>query len=391
MDVETILPRDVFVGQDFYVPAFRILVGNRELRAENHDILSVTYSDSLTSVDSFNVVVSNWDAEKRTFKYSDASTFDPGQTVEVWMGYHRNGQDERRRMLVGDITTLAPSFPTGGGPTLAVGGLNVLHRFRTKQVTKAFLGKKDTDIARELVKDIAAEVRKTAPQLDLQLDPDDASRNAGREAEIPYLVMSNQYPIVFLMERARRIGYELSIDETPRGERRQVTFHFRPTSDVARATYVLEWGKSLVSFQPTLQTANQVSQVTVRGWDPKAKKEIVETASRSDLAGEGIVNPDDLGFSDPVVGQRQEVIADQPIQSREEAKLFAKKALRQIAQDLVEARGRTIGLPDLRAGGKIQVGSLGRRFSGIYLVTATTHTLGDGGYTTDFTARKEKG
>ena len=62
----------------------------------------------------------------------------------------------------------------------------------------------------------------------------------------------------------------------------------------------------------------------------------------------------------------------------------------------MEGRGRTIGLPDLRAGVKVQIKGLGRRFSGsddqpiVYLVTSTTHAFGGNGYTTDFTARMEK-
>ncbi len=63
---------------------------------------------------------------------------------------------------------------------------------------------------------------------------------------------------------------------------------------------------------------------------------------------------------------------------------------------IVEGKGKTVGLPDLRAGVKIQIKGLGERFSGtdakpnVYLVTSTTHSLGAGGYTTDFTARMEK-
>ena len=48
-----------------------------------------------------------------------------------------------------------------------------------------------------------------------------------------------------------------------------------------------------------------------------------------------------------------------------------------------------MGLPDLRAGQKVRITKLGTRFSGTYFVIKTTHTLGDGGYTTKFTARRE--
>ena len=37
----------------------------------------------------------------------------------------------------------------------------------------------------------------------------------------------------------------------------------------------------------------------------------------------------------------------------------------------------------------MQIGGLGSRFSGTYFVTDTTHTIGAGGYTTRFSARRE--
>jgi phage protein D len=393
MEAAPILPLEVFVGEDFYVPSFRILLRGEE-KIENRDVLSVTYTDNLDEIDSFSMTVNDWDAETLKPKYSDTSTFNPWNDIEVWMGYYNGGQAQLRRMLIGEITTFSPNFPSSGGPTLTVGGLNLFHRFRAKQITRPFLQKKDSEIAQALVGEIAREINSTpknGPKIELRIDPQDMKTNLKDEHEqvIPYLLVNNQYPIRFLMERARRIGYELTLEELPKEKERTVTFHFRPTSEVKRKTYVLEWGKSLISFQPTLQIANQVSEVTVRGWDPSGKKKFEEKATRAEIAGE-IVSLAELGVSDASLTQKREITVDKPIQTKAEAKELALKTLRQIAQETVTARAKTIGLPDLRAGTKVEIRNLGKRFSGIYLVTGTTHTLGDGGYTTDFTARMEK-
>jgi phage protein D len=394
MTTAAALPVNVYEDQDFYVPAFVVKVQNQELqRAVMNDILSVTYTDSLANVDSFDMVVNNWDAGARTFdasafKYSDKDTFNPWKDVEVQMGYYRGGKSELRTMLVGEITTLTPNFPQSGAPTINVRGLNLLHRFRTKQETKPFFMKKDSEIAKEIVDSIAAEIRKKSPQLKLRLDPEDFARNVKREEKIPYLLMNNQFPIRFLMERARDLGYELTVEEAPGGDGRDVTLHFRPSSDVKRNTYVLEWGKSLISFQPTLQVANQVAELTVRGWSPQTKKAIKVTVKRDQIPG--IVTPGELGVTEPDLAKKLEIVVDRPVQNEAEAKLLATNRLRQIGEVLVEAKGKTIGVPDLRSGSKVEIRGLGTRFSGTYLVTSTTHTIGDGGYTTDFTGRMEK-
>jgi phage protein D len=400
MPAPATIPLEIFRGRDFYVPAFRVRVGTGDLRDLPEvmpDIQSVTYTDSLSEIDSVEITVNNWNPDTRKFKYSDEDTFSPGKEIEVFMGYFQSGQDQRRLMLTGDIKTMTPTFPSSGGPTLSVTGLNLLDRFRLQQVTKQFLGKQDTEVARALIKEIRDQVKSSLPNIDLELDETEAQRNLKYEKPIPSLAMDNQYPIMFLLERARRIGYELTITEgTPTSDnKRRLIVHFRPPNYVIRPTYILEWGVSLISFQPSLQTARQVSEVTVRGWNPQEKTEFSETATRDDLRDEKIVNPTDLKVSERNAAQKKEIVADRPIQTKAEAKELAKKTLRQIAQGLVEGKGKTIGLPDLRAGVKLQIRGLGDRFSGTqdkpfsYFVTGTTHTIGDGGYTTDFTARME--
>jgi phage protein D len=366
-----------------------------------NDIMSVTYTDDLDNIDSFELTVNNWDPgahrnepepwrQSGNFKYSDKDTYNPGKDVEVWMGYVRNGRKDLRRMLTGEITTLRPNFPSSGPPTLGVGGLNLLHRFRDKQETRKFLNQTDTEIAQAIVDDIVKELKKKSSRLKLRLDAYGFS-NQIRYRHIP---MHNQFPIVFLRERARALGYELIIEEIPKETERAVTLRFTPTRTINRKTYVLGWGATLNSFQPTLQMANQVAELTVRGWNPQTKQEIKYVAKREDL--KDIVPPRDLGLSEPEASKKQEMVVDHPIQDQAEAKAYAEDRLRQICQTIVVAKGKTVGLPDLRAGVKIQIKGLGARFSGtekkpfIYLVTSTTHTIGDGGYTTDFTARMEQ-
>jgi phage protein D len=399
MPAGDLLPLDVYVGQDFYVPAFRLMIRGQDAEVQNNDVMSVTYEDSLDKIDSFNLTVMNWDPEARTFKYSDAHTFDPGQEVQLFMGYYLNGNDNLQSMLIGRITTLSPNFPASGGPTLTVTGLNLFDRFRTAQMTQPFIKSTDTQIAQVLVQKITQDLNKDAsvmPKIQLQIDPNDVTNNKSTEVPIDYLLINNQYPIVFLMERARRIGYELTLEDISSGI---VTFGYGPTSAVKDPTYVLEWGKTLISLQPNLQMTNQVSQVTVKGWNPSGKTKFEATITRAQLAAKspGIVNPSDLGVNDPGMDQKQEIVVDRPIQSQAEANDLAQNTLLQIGQTLVEAKGKTIGLPDLRAGVKVQIKGLGARFSGppggtpfSYLVTSTTHTIGESGYTTDFTARMEQ-
>jgi phage protein D len=89
-------------------------------------------------------------------------------------------------------------------------------------------------------------------------------------------------------------------------------------------------------------------------------------------------------------GSRREIITDQPVRSQREAEDRARRILRELHKGMVEASAETIGLPDLRAGRKVQIDGVGDRFSGQYYITESMHTINDGGYKTTFKARREE-
>ena len=98
----------IYKGQDFYVPYFQVkLNGKAQSQDVMHDVLEVTYKDDIKEVDSFEININNWDAEKRTFKYTDQALFDPGKELELWMGYY--GEERQRLMIKGKIRSASVS------------------------------------------------------------------------------------------------------------------------------------------------------------------------------------------------------------------------------------------------------------------------------------------
>jgi hypothetical protein len=403
----TTILQNIYKGQDFYAPAYKVRVRGKELMQVESDVLSVIYTEpdnrkkkkNEKEMDSFDLTVNNWDPDgkgpgggKGWFKYSDQDTFNPWQDVELFMGYYRSGNDELARMLVGEIVRMTPSFTESGPSTMTVHCVNLLQRFRTTQVVKNYFQRKDSWIARDLVETVAKDVRKVVPALDLQVDAEEISRNLANEKEIQHLTVQRQPAINFLLDRSREIGYDLwlELDEDPKSSRRVVTFHYAPSKYVQKATYIVEWGKSLISFQPSFGTANLPDQVIVRYWNPVLKKKFEGKATRADLQQENVVDPaTDMKIQTGPLSKKTEIVTNQVVQSDDEARNAAKQRFKELAQNLIEGKGKTVGLPDLRAGRKIRIKGLGR-YGGLYNVNSTTHSIGDGGYTTEFSASMEK-
>ncbi len=380
-------------GEDFFVPYFEVELAGSDLPdSVIRDVQQVTYRDSVADagpqqggggergdqIDSFELTLNNWDAEAQTFKYEPPSQpeydglFAPGKELWLRMGYFNN----LRLMLKGQITTVEPNFTESGPATLAVRGLNALHKFRKRQHTWTWPDKeKDSNIARQI-----GEQRddRNRPGLGMRVEIDPEAL-AAEPAE--FVFMKSQYDIMFLLERARRRGYALHLNQDEEGE----YLYFGPSNHVRQVTYELEWGRSLSSFRPTLTTANQAGKVTVRGWDRTSHSAFEETAA---IPGDSTLNNDQVEVARDVQ-EREEVITNRPVRDPAEAKRLAKDILASFRRDLVRGSGVTVGLPDLRAGNRVVIRGLGARFSGSYFVTSSTHTIGLSGYKTSFECRRE--
>jgi len=391
--------------ETFYVPTVELVVRGRPLGAEViHDLIQVTYKDSVNEIDTFNIEINNWDADHQTFKFAPSlqtanenftGIFDPGTEIELWMGYQN--QSNMRRMMVGIITALEPSFTESNAPTLTVSGLNEIQQLRGEQHTYSWTGKTDTQIAVDLG---SRAVKSGQPGLGIQVETNPASNESPEE----FVFMNNQYDIVFLLERARRHGYEVYLYEDDiTGEKK---LYFGLSQSAANApVYRLEWGRSLINFQPRLSTAKQVNQVTVRGWDRTANSKIEVNYTLDQLwkdAGKSQAEIARLSQIAKGYQGRTEVVTKPPVRTTAEAKQLARATLEDQSKRLIEATGSTVGLPDLRSGCSLEIIGFGIRtnsqgqltgtssdFDGEYYVTDTTHTIGGGGYRTNFSARRE--
>jgi uncharacterized protein len=403
-----------YKDRDFYVPAYEIKINRQDLPSfVARDVMEVRYTDDVEKIDTFEITVNNWDAEKLDFKYTGSTKgknterstfFDPGQEIEIWMGYFNPTPDNptpQRMMLVGIITSLTPNFPASGSPTLKVSGQNILRDFMAKQETHDYVKQGDY---KNRDSDIAEKIGKRS-KLRYNNKPVPIVINCGaryRETPNEHISQKNQYDILFLMQLARRNSYDLVFVTKDEDNRlRNSTgcpdklpdppfLYFGPSTNLIRVSYLLEWGKSLIDFQPSLKTTKQVAEVTVQGWNVLTKKPIKVTVKRSELDTRPQKDPQRMKKLEEGFKEKREVVVDKPFRDEKEAKQYARSLLTENSKNMVTGRGSTVGLPDLRAGSFIQIQGLGLTFDGRYFVKSTTHTINASGYITTFDARLEE-
>ncbi len=382
-------------GEDFYVPHFQVKVAGRDLGADViWDVMQVSYQDRDGDLDSVTLTVNNWDAKLMKPKYYPSSTsqndgvFDPGQNFQVIMGYQGKTKNDRV-MMSGEITAISPSFSESGSLTLSVVAQSSLAKYKKKQHTWSWNDKspgvpspegwRDSEVVKQICE---SDVTDNKPGLGVIFDGDPSY--ADHETPQPYIAMNNQYDILFLLERARRNSYALFISGVDPSTGKDI-LSFRPSEQIRKVSYELAWGTSLIDFRPTLSTSNQVGKVTVHARDRKTGD-----ITASVLFKEIGINADLQKIADLIEG-REEVITDKPVRSMGEAKDHARNTMRNQLNEMVKATGSTVGLPDLRAGCQVVIKNIGPVFGGTYFIEETTHTIGDAGYRTSFTAHRVSG
>jgi phage protein D/phage baseplate assembly protein gpV len=279
--------------------------------------------------------------------------FKPGTMVTIYFrppAEERNTNPTKIKVIEGEITSLEPVFGGESRTVITVYGYDLSHRMNRVRKTQTFLNQSDSDI-----------VRKLAAEAGLQ------AQVTGTSPVYPYIIQSNQTNWEFAMERAQRIGYRLHADGR--------VLRFEPPPPAPPETEV-RWGIDITEFRARLSTVEQLSQVTVYGWDPKTKRTIIGQATtpsntpriRKDNGAVGGARAKQAHGS-----EGKQVVVGLPVYNQQEAQNVAQAILDRSASGFVEAEGMLGPFPSVRAGTIVNVTGVGSRFSGKYLVTRALH------------------
>jgi Bacteriophage probable baseplate hub protein len=342
------------------VPTFAIMVNGTALPlpATAH-VASLSIAQDLDMPAMFAFQLTGSDDQKQNVPWVDDTLFSIGNAVEIKLGYG----DKVDSVMKGEIVGIEPSYHVSRLPDLQVRGFDRLHRLARGRKSKTFADQKDSDIASQI-----------ASGAGLTSDAEDSA------VTLKHVYQHNQTDLDFLIQRARRIGFEVSVDDT--------TLKFKKRANGESAVMTLSQGDGLLEFRARLSSAGQVTDVFVRGWSVQDKKEVVGHASASDAASMGgqQTGPDAVQSS---FGTVERLIASEPIETQPEADQVAKAKLEELALGYITGEGRCQGRTDMRTGQVIELKDIGTRFSGSYYVTGVEHRYTKrNGYVTHFRARR---
>src|SRR5262245_1846630 len=322
--------------------------------------------DRLAMPDMFTVIFRDQDRDLLS-----KANLEIGKSIEI--SATSQSDDAEAVLIKGEVTSVEADYDTLGARAI-VRGYDKSHRLTAGRKTKTFENVKLSDVAKQSASDAG-----------LGTDGDET------DGTIPHGFQVNRSDLDFLYAIALRAGFDCRVDGDDLLFKKPVESADAPDegepTDAGGTTLV--WGVNLVEFRARMSAVAQVSEVELRGWDPKAKEAVIgkgtPSASNADLA----VGPTDL--ADKVGGQTM-VVVDHPVSTQADADVLATARANQVGSAAFEATAVAVGDPKLKAGTAVSISGVDPALSGKWTISGSRHEFQNGAYHTalEFTGRQDR-
>jgi phage protein D/phage baseplate assembly protein gpV len=294
-----------------------------------------------------------------------------GKAIEI--SATSQSDDAESVLIKGEVTSIEADYDTLGARAI-VRGYDKSHRLTAGRKTKTYENVKLSDVAQQIASDAG-----------LSTDVDET------DGTVPHVFQVNQSDMDFLYSLAARAGFDCRVDGDTLLFKKPIESADAPDegepSDAGGTTLV--WGVNLVEFRARMSAVAQVSEVQLRGWDPKAKEAVIGKGTPSASNADLDLSPSDL--ADKVGGQTM-VVVDHPVSNQADADVLATVRANQVGSAAFEATAVAIGDPKLKAGTPVSVSGVDPALSGKWVVSGSRHEFTNGVYHTalEFTGRQDR-
>lgn len=292
---------------------------------------------------------------------ADSDLLAEGVKVKISIG---SNKDELVELCSGEITSLKSSFLDSGENTLIVKGFNQMHRLVKAKKTCAYAEMTDKEIIEQIAGDAG-----------LEKDIEEVG------SQHLFTVQKDQTDYDYIKAMAKKYDCKVWVEDVDD----QITFCFKKLADTSEEDIVLEWGKTLLEFNPVLDSNSLLTEVEVRGWDNEKLEKVVSSKTVDDI--ETKIGGETLGGSivSEKFGDHKLVIVDDTIIDTDGADTLALDVLTNNSFNYIKATGRCDGHNKIRAGIVMDINAVGGRFTGSYYVNSVKHVFTvEQGYNTFF-------
>jgi phage protein D len=351
-------------GGDSHDPIYRArptlrFAGEPDPRASEL-VQSMLMSEAEGGLRALELGLSNWASTRdggAELAFGADSPLRLGAEIEVYGGE----VDQPRELFRGHVTGLEAHHQRGRPPELLVFAEDALLGARLVRRSRVFRDQSPADIVREIASGLSLE-----PVV------------AGLDSPVQTWAQLDETDLAFVRRMLARFDADVQVVGRE--------LHVSPRAQVRRADLTLSAEDDLRSINVCADLAEQVTSLSVRGWDATQGQAVKAELRAGTNLGPGR-GRDGAAVLQEALGDRPDNVGHLAVRSQDEAQALAEAAFDRRARRFVRATGVTEGNPSLRVGVHLRLTGLGARFDNEYYVASTRHRYDlHEGYRTEFTA-----
>lgn len=330
--------------------SFKILSAGSQIN-DTYQIIRILVDYALNRIPTASIRLMDGDVAKRDFEVSNSKDFIPGTEIEIQAGY----DGELKSIFKGIVGSMKISLDANQGTILEI----TCHDkaiLMTKARKNAYYSKvKDSDIISSLV----------GNHTGLTSDVDQTT------FEQKELVQYNATDWDFMMIRADVNGLVTSVSQGKVSVKKP---------DVSAAPVLsLTYGEDLIEFEADLNAIDQSPEVDAFSWDAITQKIVKSSASEPSVPAFGNINGKKLG---DLLGIENEMLVSSAQVDSASLKSWADAKVLKTRLACLTGSATFIGSSRVMPNSIVEIKGVGDRFSGNAYVSAVTHHIDEGKWTT---------
>jgi len=323
------------------------------IMSDRYGVTSIQVQHAINTISTAQLSFSgSIDVNTGDISITDSDDFNPGKKVEILAGY---GEGDVKNIFKGIIVTHTLKLGPGTNFTLCIKCKHEAAAMNFAEKEQFFVQLSDRDIIKNITDGygIACDTRQGII----------SNEN---------LFQKNCTDWDFILSRCNHNGYVVTMDGDS-----GLLIDAPKLSD--RAVLTIENGDSIIAFEAGLHAANQPVSVTASAWDDDTKTLVSVTAAELSMNEQGHIKATNLAAQMP--GGVIKLLSPSPM-TKESLQKWADSVL--LRKRLSATRGNVsfIGNAGIKTGNIIELKGVGKKFNGKAFVSAVTHTIVAGEWTT---------
>ena len=319
-------------------------------------VIKINVDKAINKLGRAKVYVSAGDAYQNEFTESENANFEPGKNVEISLGYEQDNEVVFRGIVEKMGILLKNGYASNPWQSLLVlDCVDKAVKLTNSYTSDVYEKKKDSDVFSVLLKKVAGLKAKVSTT----------------SVKHPFLTKYNSSDWEFIIERARLNGLVVLNSDN------EISIS-KPTKTSSSPELIITNGESTINFDAQIDSASQISGLTLESFDPFTQKMNKSKSAEPSLIENKTLSGKKISklTSDPAIS----ISASENL-AVAELKVLSDSILQESRLNRIVGNAKFKGVTNIDLGSVVRLNGFGKNFDGNIYVTKVSHQVESGLFT----------